>query len=780
MNRDYLGKTVLLVVAFVLCGLSSLAATAPVITVQPADVLTNQNSFVVMSVQLQGTATGVGYQWWKDGHAMPGRMAATLTFDSVQPEDEGEYFVIINSSAGSIISRTATLRLAALAKAPARTDVALNAPATLSFETSGEGPFTFQWLKNGVEVPGATSTTLVFPHAQLSDTADYQVRVTTDLGTFFSDPVRLTVYILPSITKQPRPISIDIGDLGTLSVEAGGTPPFFYQWYKDGAPLANGTNATFSVTNARYTNSGIYSVVVSNPVASITSSNAPLAVGGPRVLQNPGATAVQPGASPGFNVQVEGEGPFAWQWLKDGVVLPGKTNANLTLSSVSFADDADYSVIISNSRGSTVSATAHLTILSAPKITAPPAPTSINLGGAGTLSVQAVGTAPLSWQWYKDGVLLSGATNPQLAFTSTTKANAGAYSVKISNSFGSITSDPVPLTVVALPTISIPPSNVAIREGASFNLSVDARSDGAMTYRWFKDGVLLPGASLPALSFGASKSTDSGTYTVEVSNSSGSVTSRPATVTVIIPPTFQTQPMSQTVYEGAALVLSAAVTGSSPITYQWFNGSTAIPGATHATFAIGAVTPNDAASYRVEASNPAGSVSSAVADITVFAKPIITLGPVDKTVNVGASVFFVAQASGSGTLRFQWCKNGTPIPGATIPALIISSVTQSDFASYTIRVTNDAGTTESAPAFLSQPGDPDQLSGRMTITGSIAGGFRISARGVPGTAYDLQGSSDLQNWSSVRSVTIDGSGIFTADPATQTAGRYKYFRTVRH
>ncbi len=87
----------------------------------------------------------------------------------------------------------------------------------------------------------------------------------------------------------------------------------------------------------------------------------------------------------------------------------------------------------------------------APIITTQPNAQAVVLGGNATFSVTATGTGTLSYQWYKDGVAIGGATASTLTLSGVTAASAGSYSITVGNSSGSITSTGILLTVGSVP-----------------------------------------------------------------------------------------------------------------------------------------------------------------------------------------------------------------------------------------------------------------------------------------------------------------------------------------
>ena len=170
----------------------------------------------------------------------------------------------------------------------------------------------------------------------------------------------------------------------------------------------------------------------------------------PTITTQPVSQTVTAGSSVTFSVAASGTAPLAFQWKLGGTNLAGATNASLTLTNVQSANAGSYTVTVSNSAGSATSNAATLAISStatAPAITTPPASQTVTVGGSVTFSVAASGTAPLAFQWKLGGANISGATSSSLTLTNVQSANAGSYTVTVSNSIGSATSNAATLTV---------------------------------------------------------------------------------------------------------------------------------------------------------------------------------------------------------------------------------------------------------------------------------------------------------------------------------------------
>ncbi len=172
------------------------------------------------------------------------------------------------------------------------------------------------------------------------------------------------------------------------------------------------------------------------------------------VLTQPASRTNNAGTTATFTVQADGSPTLVYRWrtngtnLSDGGNLSGAAQATLTLTNVLRADAAAYSVIVSNNFGAVTSAVANLTVID-PFISSAPANQYVDAGQSALFSVSATGTT-LNYQWLQNGVSLSGQTNALLTLTNVQGSDSGSlFSVVVSNSFGSVTSSLVVLTVNA-------------------------------------------------------------------------------------------------------------------------------------------------------------------------------------------------------------------------------------------------------------------------------------------------------------------------------------------
>jgi hypothetical protein len=172
----------------------------------------------------------------------------------------------------------------------------------------------------------------------------------------------------------------------------------------------------------------------------------------PGFATQPASQTVTVGQTASFSVTVTGTAPFTYLWQKNNANISGAMFPSYTTPATVTGDNgATFRVIVTNSAGSATSASAILTVTSAPvgpSISTQPANQTVTVGQAATFSVVAAGTAPLTYQWLKNNAKISGATSANYTTPPTLSGDSGAtFRVTVTNSVTSITSNPATLTV---------------------------------------------------------------------------------------------------------------------------------------------------------------------------------------------------------------------------------------------------------------------------------------------------------------------------------------------
>jgi hypothetical protein len=301
------------------------------------------------------------------------------------------------------------------------------------------------------------------------------------------------------------------------------------------------TNASLLLTNIQFSQAGMYSVVVSNSYGAVSSFGAALTVVGVLITSQPLNQTVLPGANATFSVTASGQAPLSYQWLCNGTNIVNGTNASLVVTNGALNQGGTYSVIVSNSYGSTTSWGAALSVVPL-LITTQPQDRAVNAGTSLSFGVVANGKATRCYQWRLNGTNLSGRTQSFLSLTAVQMSQAGIYSVVVTNGYGSVTSTGAVLTVTPLWITSQPQSATGL-EGGTATFSVTAGGQQPISYQWQCNGVNLIDATNSSLVLTNLQMTNGGTYFAIVSDPYATIASSTAQLVVnrisIIAPTFE-------------------------------------------------------------------------------------------------------------------------------------------------------------------------------------------------------------------------------------------------
>ncbi len=352
----------------------------------------------------------------------------------------------------------------------------------------------------------------------------------------------------------------------------------------------------------------------------------------PAVLTQPTNTTCLVGTATSLGIAA-GPSTATFQWIDSATGTVIANTASFT-ATAGMNGERVYCKI-SNSYGSVSSSSAVLTVGSAPAITTQPvAATTLAVGGSATLNVVATGTATLAYQWYRNGVAMTGANLNYVAFNPAALTDAGTYQCAISNSYG-ITNTTVSTVKVGIPpAITSQSGSLIVTQGQSASFSVTATGT-PLNYYWQKNGVTIAGATNASYTITTTTLASAATYTCLVSNFVGTATSTGAVLTVYYAPIITVQPTNQTISFGSDFTVSVTANGNPALAYQWRTNGTAIPGATVTDYTITRVQTGNAVAYDVVITNMIGSVTSSVANVQVI---IPLQGFAGKTASNGLSL----------------------------------------------------------------------------------------------------------------------------------------------
>lgn len=488
----------------------------------------------------------------------------------------------------------------------------------------------------------------------------------------------------PSVTRQPASQTVMVGETATLVVAVDGLPAPAVQWEKRSfgdaflnlpwTPIVGATTPSYTTPALTLADHPTYyRAVLSSAAGRAVSDVATVGVvqqlAPPVVTGQPGSLNLTVGGTAVFAVTVSGAAPLAYQWRRNGVDITGANSPVLTLSNVTALNDGQYTLAVSNRAGSAVSEPAALVVTLGTPVALPPTlanqpgPLSVPAGSAANFAVGVSGSGPFTYAWYRGSSTQPIADTPSLAFIAVSPADAGSYTVRVTNTAGTVLSSAATLTVTpatetpTAPRIVTAPANVAAFPGAGATFVVAATGSGPLAYQWRFNGSDIPNATGPVLSLSGVLGPDAGQYTVEVRNGVGAALSSAAQLVLIGAPAISTHPAAANATVGGTASFSVTATGDL-LRYQWMRNGQAIPGASAATYTTPALSLADhGAVYAVVVYNGAGVAFSGGAALSVSAAPaasatVLSLdfeGAIPASVNMGdATVEAVQGFAGLG------------------------------------------------------------------------------------------------------------------------------------
>ncbi|MDB6057968.1 MAG: C-terminal target protein [Verrucomicrobiales bacterium] len=429
----------------------------------------------------------------------------------------------------------------------------------------------------------------------------------------------------PRVATQPvTPQNVHTNASASFTVTALGSPAPSYQWRLNGANINAATNNIYSIATAHTNNLGTYDVIISNSCGTATSDATSVLAFAPVITSQP-ANATGVLGSPAYFSAVAGGSPtITYQWRKnttninDGATYAGTDTPNLTIKSVVGGNQGTYSVHVSNDGGSTNSANAMLSV--PPQVTVQPTSKTAFVSNNVVFAVTATGSPTLTYQWMTNSANVPGATTPSYTVSSVNSNwNGLAFSVKVSNTYGTATSDnTATLSLKGTVLVDIPtPLKTTNCPGEPRVLCVTggAAAGHTPTYQWRHNVSNITGATAPCYTVDVIDSTAAGSYSVVVSDN-GSDTSSTATIVYAAPLALTANPTSQTVLLGQPVFLNANATGFAPVSFSWMKNGFPVP-YTSSNYVIAGAALSDIGTYYCQLANYCGYSNSSTATITV-------------------------------------------------------------------------------------------------------------------------------------------------------------------
>ncbi|HWQ32720.1 MAG TPA: MBG domain-containing protein, partial [Blastocatellia bacterium] len=391
-------------------------------------------------------------------------------------------------SATASLTVNVTAQTVNLTSNPISQTICPGSTALFTVAATGDGPFFYQWRKDGSPILGANSDNFSIVGASASDVASYDCVITSVNGctSVTSNAATVTLRTATSITSQPVSRTVCAGSPVSFSVSADGTGTVSYQWRKNGSPISGATDSTFSLASATASDAGNYDCVVTAGCGSRTSSVATLTVNtAPTITSNPADRNTTVGATLHLTATADGSPTpeVRWQLSTDGGLnfngINGATGTSLTLANVTLAMSGyKYRAIFSNDCGITYSAISTLTVSpAATTITIAAGTGSSTYGQAASFTASVLsGSDPITegTVTFKEGstVLGTAALNGsgQALFT-TTALGAGSHGISAvyngTNNYLSSTTGATAAHTVSKATLTVTASNATKVYGAA-------------------------------------------------------------------------------------------------------------------------------------------------------------------------------------------------------------------------------------------------------------------------------------------------------------------------
>ncbi len=723
--------------------------------------------------------------------------------------------------------------------------VGQGADVTFAVAAEGEAPLNYQWRHNGVDIAQATNANLILENVQSADAGAYTVQISNSEGIANSIAATLTVVIPPppGSFDANRDFSLASNPNGAWSY--GSIPaiggPFSLITFPLTQPAANGVLVQSWQLN-RHSEPAVFC-----NTSSETATTGPEGTFPPRTIwffggypdtgQDLGAIrfTLPPGEDGAYRIEVAVQHYLDGPPAGDTEFHVAKNGAELFGQYLAPADRAGYTNSLTLAAGDTVDfltgrgadnqlygsglkIAARITRTDLtnfpPLILVQPRSQTVPAGSSVTFSVVAEGTAPISYQWFFNGVELSDATNSILALPDVAAAVAGRYSVRVANTFGTVASIEAKLNVITPP----PPGSYDL----SRDFSASDNPAGAWSFGWTESiggtfslltvphvslapamitpyqipttGVIIPSWQLtsyqtPAVYQNSSTNVVSiaggqgvfppgtvwyypgedgraenfGVIRFKVPTGAAGVYHLETTVRSVYEGTLSRDTDFHVVKNGAEIfsqVLPAnSVTG--------FTNALALSVGDTIDFLIGRGA--DGSQY---ASGLKIQVTLNLDETVTDIPPLIVSQPQGQSTPVGSSATFSISAEGTAPLTYQWRFNGADLPGETSPTLTVNSVTLASSGAYSVRVSNPVGSTVSSDALLTvvpidiPPSIVTQPAGRVVPPGETVV-LSITAAGTEPMSYQWRfNGTDIPNATSNRLVLV---GVQSADAGAYSA-----------
>jgi len=649
-----------------------------------------------------------------------------------------------------------------------------SAGATAAFMLTATActPLTYQWFFNSTSLAGQTNATLTVPGVGLANAGNYIAVATAAGGATTSSVAILTVppppviqwsftnLVLATETNCSAPMPDVTGTNYILTTVWSGVPEITQ------SPVTN-TQLPIGANVVRLTVSDSFgNIVYSTNTIVVQDATAPVLTSQPQNLTNTAGTAAR------FTVTATACTPLSYQWLFDGAMLAGQTNATLTLASVDLTSAGNYTVMVTSEGGSNVSSVATLTVAEPPVVQW--SFTNLLLlavTNCSALMPDVTGTNYLQTTVWSGlpAITQNPATNTDLPI------GTNQVVMTVADNLGNIvySTNTILVQDTTPPAITSQPQSLTNVTGTAASFAVTATTCTPLSYQWLFDSTVIAGQTNATLTLASVDLTSAGNYTVTVTSAGGSTISSAATLTVALLPMIQ--------WSFTNLVLSAStncsalmpdVTGTNyllatvgtglPVITQSPSTNTDLPIGTNVVL----LTVGDSFGYVAYSTNTI-VVQDAMA-------PVLISQPQSLTNTTGSTASFAVTATACTSLSYQWLFDSTTLVGQTNAMLTLAGVDLTSAGSYTVVVFSAGGSTASSAATLVV-----NAPVILTVQNNPGAGFALSASGPAGASCVLEMSTDLTStasWQALFTNDFDLTGTAWFLDVTATNDAHRFYR----
>jgi hypothetical protein len=604
--------------------------TPPSITAQPVSRAASPGGSASFTVAASGNPPP-GYQWRFNGTNIAGAWGSSYTLASVQTSNAGSYSVRVTNIMGAVTSSVATLTLLPISgeiiyvtarKQPSGLGPNLDGTyheftstggSILLADTSARSSAADCPPRDGSRFIGAvdmvlTNTTDGFAVSPALSVPGGVYRVD---HTFSAAANNINSNVVMSLSCTNGFLSVSNTDRfqARYGTNAWLTLCYLTNRSDSAVPWLDIRYSSGEVTNRKRLDIDCFRFILAAPIG---------------ISSGPQSQTASLGSSATFAVTAVGMQPLSYQWLFNGTPIAddarisGSRSNRLSIAGLMVGDVGSYRVTITNNYGSVTSSVAALQLGNPPLIVQQPQSLVCTQGASAGLSVTASGTAPLAYQWCCYATNVPGATDSTFTQANVQAARAGPYTVIVTNSCGSVTSELATLTVRIPATILQQPASLIVTQGQNAMFTVAAVGEDPLGYQWRFNGTAISGATGTSHTVLSAPSVAAGNYDVIVSGAYGSETSQVAVLTVLSPPNILAQPQSQAVLGGSNVTFTVVAGGTAPFSYQWRLNGAALAGATNSSLALANVQLGQAGAYSVTVTNLAGLITSDPATLAVI------------------------------------------------------------------------------------------------------------------------------------------------------------------